>query len=64
METITLEYDGGNSLIKKLLSQIISAGARKVDVEKTSIEQSIEDFEKGDVVQCADFDDFMEKIRN
>ena len=22
------------------------------------------DFEKGDVVQCADFDDFMEKIRN
>lgn len=64
MATITLEYDGRSTAIKKLLAQLISAGARKIDVKKSSIEQSIDDFDKGDVVQCADFDDFLTKIRS
>lgn len=61
MATITLEYDARNAAIKKILEAIILLGV-KVKVEKSELEKSIEDVERGRTHKAKSVKDLMQKI--
>lgn len=62
MATITIEYDGRNAIIKKLIELIALSGGKVRKAEVNSIDQSLEDFKHGRVTHCEDFNDFLQKI--
>lgn len=64
MASIIIDYDGRNTIIKKLIELITLSGGKVRKTEVNSIDQSLEDFECGRVTHCEDFDDFLHKINN
>lgn len=64
MATITIEYDGRSTIIKKLIELITLSGGKVSKKEMNSIDQSLEDFDCGRVTHCEDFDDFIQKINS
>ncbi|MBP3763338.1 MAG: hypothetical protein J6I49_05610 [Bacteroidales bacterium] len=63
MTTLTLEYDSQNSIMQQLIDSLIERGARIIS-KKTEFEQSIDEFERGEITHCDNFDDFLSKIRS
>jgi hypothetical protein len=66
METITLQYDSSNMIIKKLIEVIISLGG-KVNAEKevsgiADTMKASEEADKGDLIYYKDMDDFKKRM--
>ncbi len=65
MATITLEYDGRNVGLRKLIEAMIALGATVVPQKKTrkksGLELAMEDIEKGRIEKYDSVDDFFEK---
>ena len=67
MATVTLQYDGRNITIKKLLETIVSLGGiinytKKADVKKGSLDKALEDLNSGRVYEAKDVNDMMKQI--
>ena len=65
MATITLEYDGRNTVIPKLIDIIVNLGARPVGnnrKKKCGLDEALEDIKKGRVYEAKSVDDMMKKI--
>ena len=71
MASITLNYDGHNPIARKSLDYILSLGV--FDVESHGIEnakspgarktrRAIRDVERGNVIKCGSFDDFVKRM--
>ena len=65
MTSITLEYDGRNTAIKKALDLILYLGARVAQPKtkkKNAVEKALEEVERGEVVECSSVDDMFDKL--
>lgn len=65
MTSITLEYDGRNTAIKKALDLILYLGARVAQPKtkkKNAVEKALEEVERGEVVECSSVDDMFNKL--
>ena len=69
MTTITLTYDGRNTIAKKTLDYILSLGVFEVKEKKEPVLpketlQAIREMQSGDVVVCTSMEDYKKKTRH
>ncbi|MBP9994624.1 MAG: hypothetical protein KBT67_06770 [bacterium] len=68
MAIVTLEYDGRNSAIKKLIEVIVSLGAKDMTSgyrkKECELDKAIREIESGKTIKCEDYDDYLKKIRS
>lgn len=69
MKTITLTYDGRNTIAKKTLDYILSLGVFEVKEKKEPVLpketlQAIREMQSGDVVVCTSMEDYKKKTRH
>ena len=69
MKTITLTYDGRNTIAKKTLDYILSLGVFEVKEKKEPVLpkgtlQAISEMQSGDVVVCTSMEDYKKKTRH
>ncbi|MCQ2306781.1 MAG: hypothetical protein MJ000_04355 [Bacteroidales bacterium] len=68
MAIVTLEYDGRNSAIKKLIEVIVSLGAKDMTSgyrkNECGLDKAIREIESGKTIKCEDYDDYLKKIRS
>lgn len=65
MASITLEYDGRNTAIKKALDLILYLGARVAQPKtkkKNAVEEALEEVERGEIVEFSSVDDMFNKL--
>ena len=68
MATITLEYDGRNALVKKLIESAKLAGAKVVDTRRRkeipadTTARAIGELRQGKVTRCKDFDEYLKAV--
>ena len=65
MATITLEYDGRNSTINKLIDVLIGLGAKvstQPQTKKCGLDESLEDIKAGRVYHAKDVDDMFKQL--
>ena len=65
MTSITLEYDGRNTAIKKALDLILYLGARVKEPKikkKNGLDEALEDIEAGRVYEADSVEDMMKQI--
>ncbi|MBQ6771126.1 MAG: hypothetical protein IJP44_09150 [Bacteroidales bacterium] len=65
MASITLEYDGRNTAIKKALDLILYLGARVKKTKshpKNGLDEALEDIEAGRVYEADSVEDMMKQI--
>lgn len=66
MTSITLEYDGRNTAIKKALDLILYLGAKVKTPKKTktrnALEEALLEVERGQVVECSSVDDMFNRL--
>ncbi len=62
MATITLEYDGKNSLAIKTLDFILSLGVFTKKNRNNELDQSLEEVKKGKINTYSSVDDFFNKL--
>ena len=66
MASITLEYDGRNTAIKKALDLILYLGARvaqpKTKKKKNEVEKALIEVERGEVVECSSVEDMFNRL--
>ena len=68
MATITLEYDGRNALVKKLIEAMKLSGAKVVDStaaprrRKTGLERALDDVKAGRVTTYASTEDMFKSV--
>lgn len=65
MASITLEYDGRNTAIKKAIDLILYLGAKVKEPKaqsKNGLDEALEDIEAGRVFEADSVDDMMKQI--
>lgn len=65
MATITLEYDGRNSMINKLIDVLIGLGAKvstQPKTKKCGLDESLEDIKAGRVREIKDVNAYFKKL--
>lgn len=65
MATITLEYDGRNTAIKKALELILYLGARVAhpkETKKNALDEALMEVERGEIVNCSNVDDMFNRL--
>lgn len=69
MATITLKYDARNPIIKNAIAIILAAGGERVRSlsaskasKKSSLDIAVEQYRNGDVIECEDFHDYLQKV--
>ena len=66
MASITLEYDGRNTAIKKALDLILYLVARvaqpKTKKKKNEVETALIEVERGEIVECSSVEDMFNRL--
>ncbi len=65
MASITLKYDARNRMAQKALDCILSLGVFEKALPTTGADltrQAIEGVERGNVIKCSSFDDFVKQM--
>ncbi|MBQ6071053.1 MAG: hypothetical protein IKQ75_10055 [Bacteroidales bacterium] len=64
MATVTLQYDGRNTSIRKLIEVIVALGAKKTVIKerKNSLDIALEDVRAGRVHTAESVEDMMKQI--
>lgn len=65
MTSITLEYDGRNTAIKKALDLILYLGARVAqpqETKKNALDEALLEVERGEIVNCSNVDDMFNRL--
>jgi hypothetical protein len=66
MAAITLEYNARNSLANRTIEYILSLGVFHPKVatkSKTGLDLAIDELKNGNTIRCADFNDYLDKVK-
>ena len=65
MASITLEYDGRNTAIKKALDLILYLGARvKQPTKRNALDEALLEVERGKIVECDSVEDMFNRLED
>ena len=65
MASITLEYDGRNTAIKKALDLILYLGARvKQPTKRNALDEALLEVERGEIVECNSVEDMFNRLED
>ena len=67
MASMTLEYDGRNTAIKKALDLIFYLGAMVAQPKtkkRNAVEEALMEVERGEIVECGSVEDMFNRLEN